>query len=533
MQEKYWDAALSKLGPAKDATYNSRIQEHEDRCLPETRVDLLRRIFAWSEDPNDACIFWLNGMAGTGKSTISRTVAAHFADEGRLGASFFFSRGRGDLRNAAKLFPTISAQLAGYLPTLRPAVSEAVAKHYSTSEPSLSDQWKYLVLEPLLSLKAVSNILPPVIVIDALDECEGRGDIQLILKLLAMLKRITSIRVRVFLTSRPETPTLLGFRNISADAHEDVILHDIPPPIVQHDISIFLKAKFRKIREDGGLDSPWPREEETQLLVDRAAGLFIFAATVCRFVGDQNFDPQEQLSLVLEEPDHSSGSTSTLQLDIMYRQVLQHAVLDHSERSRHEELASRFKLIVGSVVTMLEVLPRPGLAQLLDLSERKVDFALKHLRSVLDVPQEDWLPVRIFHPSFRDFLSSRERCSQEYFWVDEKATHGHLFRCCLRLMSDRLRQDICGLRDPGTSISSVKNEVVNRSISQALQYACRYWFEHFQRGTREPEDYYLVLVFLQHHFLHWLEVLSLIGKVNDAVVLLINLTELIRVSFLG
>lgn len=237
-----------------------------------------------------------------------------------------------------------------------------------------------------MSLKAVSNTLPPVIVIDALDEYEGRGDIQLILKLLAMLKKITSIRVRVFLTSRPETPTLLGFRNISADAHEDVILYDIPPPIVQHDISIFLRVKFRKIREDGGLDSPWPREEETQLLVDRAAGLFIFAATVYRFIGDQNFDPQEQLLLVLEEPDRSSGSTSTLQLDIMYRQVLQHAVLDHSERSRHEELASRFKLIVGSVVTMLDVLPRPGLAQLLDLSERKVDFALKHLRSVLDVP---------------------------------------------------------------------------------------------------------------------------------------------------
>lgn len=201
-----------------------------------------------------------------------------------------------------------------------------------------------------------------MIVIDALNECEGHKNIQLTLKLLAMLKQITSIRVRVFLTSRPETPTLLRFRDISADAHEDVILHNIPPLIVQHNISVFLKTKFRKIGEDSRLNSLWPREEETQLLVDQAAGLFIFAAIVYRFVGDQNFDPQEQLSLVIEESGYSSESTLTLQLNIMYRQVLQHAVLGHSKRSRHKELASRFRLIVRSVVTMLDVLPRPRLA---------------------------------------------------------------------------------------------------------------------------------------------------------------------------
>lgn len=97
-------------------------------------------------------------------------------------------------------------------------------------------------------------------------------------------------------------------------------------------------------------------------------------------------------------------------------------------------------------------------------------------------------------------------------------------------MSNHLRQNICGLRDPGASISSVENEVVNRSISQALQYACRYWVEHFQRGTRELGDHDLILAFLQHHLLYWLEVLSLIGKIKDSIILLISLTELIVVS---
>ena len=66
---------LAKLPCANGATFNSRIWEHDPRCLPETRVDLLEQIMTWSENPNSACIFWLNGMAGTGKSTVARTVA--------------------------------------------------------------------------------------------------------------------------------------------------------------------------------------------------------------------------------------------------------------------------------------------------------------------------------------------------------------------------------------------------------------------------------------------------------------------------
>jgi len=38
----------------------------------------------WCDDPDSKCIFWLNGMAGTGKSTISRTIARELAEEIRL-----------------------------------------------------------------------------------------------------------------------------------------------------------------------------------------------------------------------------------------------------------------------------------------------------------------------------------------------------------------------------------------------------------------------------------------------------------------
>ena len=70
---------------------------NKPECLHGTRVEILREIDVWSKNADGASIFWLNGMAGTGKSTIARTAARAFENEGRLGASFFFSRGEGDL----------------------------------------------------------------------------------------------------------------------------------------------------------------------------------------------------------------------------------------------------------------------------------------------------------------------------------------------------------------------------------------------------------------------------------------------------
>lgn len=81
----------------KDASYDSRAEEHNPTCLQDTRVELLQQIAEWAHDPGAEAVFWLNGMAGTGKSTISRTVAHAFAGAGHLGASFFFKRGEADV----------------------------------------------------------------------------------------------------------------------------------------------------------------------------------------------------------------------------------------------------------------------------------------------------------------------------------------------------------------------------------------------------------------------------------------------------
>jgi hypothetical protein len=120
------EIVLNKLKPADNAAFDSYAEEHNARCYQGTRAELLRQIRTWASDPGRECIFWLNGMAGTGKSTISRTVAQIFSNEGKLGASFFFKRGEGDRGHAGMLFTTIAAQLVQKLPSLAPHVHDAI-----------------------------------------------------------------------------------------------------------------------------------------------------------------------------------------------------------------------------------------------------------------------------------------------------------------------------------------------------------------------------------------------------------------------
>jgi hypothetical protein len=81
-------------------------------CLPDTRRDILVQIRRWADGVGGRRIYWLKGMAGTGKSTIALTIAREYSNKKRLGASFFFSRGGGDLASTRRFAATIAVQLA-------------------------------------------------------------------------------------------------------------------------------------------------------------------------------------------------------------------------------------------------------------------------------------------------------------------------------------------------------------------------------------------------------------------------------------
>ncbi|KAL7950877.1 purine and uridine phosphorylase [Trichoderma barbatum] len=97
-----------------------------------------------------------------------------------------------------------------------------------------------------------------VIVIDALDECENDKDIRVILHLLSQVQEFSSIRLRAFITSRPELPMRLGFDAMGGSDYQDLILHQIPRADIQHDIRLFLEYRLADIRKIRSLPQGGP-----------------------------------------------------------------------------------------------------------------------------------------------------------------------------------------------------------------------------------------------------------------------------------
>jgi hypothetical protein len=78
-------------------------------------------------------------MAGTGKSTIAYTVARAYFEQGRLAASFFFSRGGGDVGHAGKFITSIAVQLANNIPALKRNICDAITERDDIISQSLRD----------------------------------------------------------------------------------------------------------------------------------------------------------------------------------------------------------------------------------------------------------------------------------------------------------------------------------------------------------------------------------------------------------
>src|SRR5262249_44129226 len=127
-----------------------------------------------------------------------------------------------------------------------------------------------------------------------------------------------------------------------------------------------------------------------------------------------------------------------------------------------------------------------SLSKLLDVTEQQdIEQTLEDLHSILDIPEDRSRPLRLHHPTFRDFLLDNDRCGDPKFWVDEKQAHRILAHSCIHLMSSALKQDICCVGAPGVLATDVQENQVKRCIPPEVQYACLYWVQHLQNsGTQ-------------------------------------------------
>ena len=268
-------------------------------CLRGTRRGVLSEIDRWLTGEQEQRVFWLNGLAGTGKTTIAQTFAETSFAEGQLGASFFCSRDFEGRSNLQAIFPTLAFQLAYRYPPFRKELLGVLKASPDVGRESLCSQMEKLIVGPFKATR-----IPTLIIIDALDECKDEQPASAILSILSC-HVINIPTVKFFVTGRPEARIRSGFRlETLASATEVLKLHEVRPEAVDKDIELFFQtqlADLAKHRSDPDLTEDWPNSSDIGILCRKAAGFFIYATTVVKFINSGIDPPSERLSLVTYE----------------------------------------------------------------------------------------------------------------------------------------------------------------------------------------------------------------------------------------
>ncbi|RAH46751.1 WD40 repeat domain-containing protein [Aspergillus brunneoviolaceus CBS 621.78] len=350
IQKAYQAFQISKLPVAAEAIYGSFERRYEELCFEGTRIEKLEKIVSWVDDPEGEQFFWLNGMAGTEKSTISRSLAKLFTARGILGASFFFDGRRTECVSPKQLVPTILYQLTTLLPTLKVEIQAVLEKDSILFTKTLREQIDCVLVE-LLKKLPVDQRQILIFIIDAMDQCRDKRDTKQLLRNLVRVRGVGALDLRFFITRRPE---------------------------------------------------PKPEEKTIKELAQRASPLFIVVSTICLFIDDERFSPVERTSVILQHRHFGDQLVET------YQTILEQMIIDTRDVDR-QQILTEFWYIVGSVITLYDPLPATSLALLLDMEEDDVHLRLKFLRSVLIIPDgnEADAPIEPLQQSFPDFLGKQ------------------------------------------------------------------------------------------------------------------------------
>ncbi|KAF8337496.1 uncharacterized protein EI90DRAFT_2658072 [Cantharellus anzutake] len=169
---KQLESYLNTLPSTGDASHDTNRLGAPSICFPGTRSEILWTIKQWFRRPiSDTTkpVFWVNGLAGIGKSTIACTIAQDANESGHLGSSFFFSRQHAELSSAKFFLGTIVRNIAMKLPEFGAAVAEALKEDSNLPRASPLTQYSSLLFTPLRGLEVSKPLL---LVIDALDQCK-------------------------------------------------------------------------------------------------------------------------------------------------------------------------------------------------------------------------------------------------------------------------------------------------------------------------------------------------------------------------
>jgi len=447
-------------------------------------------------------IFWLAGLAGTGKTSIAVTLCRMLQNDPKVlfGGAFFCSRTANvvKLTDARCIVPTLAVAFAKKSPSFASALAAELNTDFDSAFHPISGQVNALLQQPLALSSSPSSI---VFVVDALDECSDVEEVKRLLRAISALECNTM--VKFILTSRPETHISTS-PTMSSDLNSILRLHTIDTEEVTEDIRMYISDAFAK----SSLAKPWCSAAEIKMLAVLSDGLFIFASTIISYVLKvQSVKGREtRLRTVLSAVQESKVAMGPLHA--MYDFVLTRA--SDSAEIESEELEMTLK-VLACILAARMPLSVSALADLLGLETDELQEALQRLYALVHVPEEADQPgLRTLHASFGDYLFARGR-------IAASLGNETLARGCLRVMSQRLHFNVSRCQSSYRPNSTVKPS----SITVSLEYACMQWVYHIVDLAAPTILADEIDQQFCEQFLFWLEVMSVLDRISRAAAMLL------------
>ena len=478
-------------------------------CMEGTRHDILQQIETEIKNTHGHNVIWIRGSPGVGKSALAASITKRIQDQNRHVIWFRFDRTESTTITTNALWRIVARDLACCYPPLRQQLAQGNTK---LSSSNIDHLFKALIEEPISMLEDVSHEELPVIVIDALDECGGlRHDssgMDNYEGLLRTLKRWTLSdclkKFKLIITSRPEDQITQTFPE-SISIHVNIPSgNDVKPEdSASKDIQAFLMSCLSAM----GMDEAWV-SEACDYLVPQAAGMFIWATTVAKFLKK---NPKQRFD-ILKTRGHDHGADRFKELYSLYSTVIQTSFHDLEE----EEIKA-ITSAIGAIIFAKQPLDDTMLMKLPGVDTLK--FIRDGLMSVIDSG-----PIlRFHHRSFEDFLLSPSFLEDlpKFSGIQDRSLHERqLAVLCLNTMvSSELHFNMCDLKS-----SSIKNVDIPAAdisaISPLVSYSSQFWTDHLVRTQRGENLMKAVEFVMYEKLLFWIEVMSILGKAHEMFAIL-------------
>ncbi|KAJ3805075.1 hypothetical protein F5876DRAFT_1607, partial [Lentinula aff. lateritia] len=478
---------LQSMKHSSGAFHDSDIVDRSP-CHPETRKHILSEIETWAMNASSEPGYWMFGLAGTGKSTIAFSVCEILKGRKVLAATFFCSRQIPECNNYRLIIPTLSYQLARFSRTFAMSLKEILAQEPDIVTKRPEVQIEKLLIEPWKAVIKAAQMgsFHPILVLDALDECQ---DIAKVLQpLVSAISKKELQGLKFFITSRPEPKIQAELKAYSSSGMKEFILHNVEKDIVQNDISVYLQKELQEI---------FSGEEQLNILTNLSQKLFIYAATVVRFVKEADGIARRKQRL----RDCIKNAANLKDLNALYVEILDKA----TEKLQDEEMQEDLN-IIHTIVSVRKPLTCQTIAELLHAEVESVSNLIHRLHAVFYRRETDG-PIIIFHKSFYDSFFSFKDSKYKY---NARTQHESLTFSCLQIM-ERLCFNICDLPSSFMKDDDVPGfkDKVSEKFPETLNYCCQFWTDHFEIGQTD-QLFQKVQEILIEKGIYWLEAMSLL-----------------------